>query len=506
MWNLIQLKDQIKYRMVEILFQAKDPVTIETLALETEVSTRSIKNYLAELKTMVKEFNGSVVTSKEGIMLHFPENIGIDSIQRHLLQNAPELMLLELIFRNDQVYSIELEDQLFISSSSLNRTIRTMKDALKEYGLSIEANPYRITGDEMQIRRFYSAYFLETYSITEWPFEEISLEHVNDMLDILLQEKDTLTELMDYHKFRIRFSLDIIRIRKGYSVEDLFLHQSSIEASYHKITEELTREIETKGYSIEETDLYARELALWYIYFSHGTFTHCRISDHEYSQRIASFEKIIQELSSLFSLPSFDCSGILMDLNRSLGLYSQNMIRKISKEYVLFRPRDYFLLNIYKTSFPFFYDAAESKLLAFCLEWEIQVDPHGLEHLMHILLSKWEDLTLILFERYNTCRVLVYSHLHYRHAENIVSSLYAYINRSMQIEIYHETSISEEALKKYNFDVLVATTTLSLRIPQKVQYLHYKIHGPFVQPLVKIIDEVIKVNKKKVHEDILSLL
>ncbi len=506
MWNLIQVKDQTKHQILRTLFQAKEPITIETLSKNTSSSMRSIKNYLLEIKNMVNGFDGFIETSKEGVMLHLPSNIGIDHFERYLLKNSSSFMLLELIFHNDHLNSTEISEKLFLSPSSLNRMIRSLKEALSEYGLSIEANPYRIVGEEALIRKFYSTYFQEAYSVSEWPFPDVSMDLINQLLDILLDFKDIHTDFMDYHKFRIQFVIDIIRSRKGYLLKNTYKDCRILTVSYRKISNEIHDKILTTEIDSEEALIYANQLAYWYIHYSTGIFEDRRKGVSEFSSRISAQESVITDLIELFDLPSFDCTSILMDLDSSLLLYKGIKDRKITKDYILFKPRDYFLIEIYKKSFFFFYEIAEVKMRMLCAERDIEINDDIIELLMHILLTKWKDLTLNLFERYSTCKILIYSHLNYRHAENIASSLHMNINRVIQIEIYNETSITSEKLSNYTFDVLVSTTTLSLDIPQKIQYLHYKSHGPFVQPVVHLIDEVIAENKHKIHDYALSII
>jgi len=506
MWNLIQVKDQTKYQIVKTLFQATEPITIETLSEGTSSSVRSIKNYLIELKKMANEFNGFIETSNEGIMLHLPSNIGIDYFERSLIKNSPGFMLLELIFHNDQMNSAELVDKLFLSTSSLNRVIRTLKETLSDYGLSIEANPYRITGEEFLIRKFYSAYFLEAYSVTEWPFPDVSQSLVNRLLDIFLDNKEIQTDFMDYHKFRIQFALDIIRTRKGYLAKYPELDCRILASSHKAISNEFQGKIVTTVIGSNESLFYANQLAYWYSNYCSKIFEKRRERISEFNSRISVEEKVITDLIEIFDLPAFDYTSILMDWDSSFHFYKRSKTRKIAKDYILFKPRDYFLIKIFKNSFSFFYEVAEEKMKRLCVERKIEITDDIIESLMHIMLTKWKDLTLNLFERYSTCKILVYSHLNYRHAENIANSLYKNINRVIQIEIYDETSITKEKLSNYTFDVLITSTTLSLEIPQKIQYLYFKIHGPFVQPVVLLIDEVISENKRRIRNHAISMM
>ncbi|HCW72465.1 MAG TPA: hypothetical protein DHM90_00320, partial [Clostridiaceae bacterium] len=382
----------------------------------------------------------------------------------------------------------------------------SLKEMLSSYGLSIEANPYRITGEEILIRRFYSSYFLEAYSSSEWPFEDISESNINKLLDVFLSSNDIGKIFYDYSVFRIHFAVDFIRNRKGYSVRAEHLPFQEFAGQHSRISSELRQKICDTGVKSEDTQLYADQLAYWNIYYSPQFFEGYLKENPEFARRVASIEKAVNELINIFDLPAFDYTGILKDLDTYLELYIRTSSKKIAKDYILFKPRDYYLIEIFKNSFFFFYEPAEEKMKSLCMERDIKTNDQLIESMMHILLTKWKDLTSILFKKFSISRVLVYSHLNYTHAENIVSSLHTNTNRVMDIEIYKETSISEKQLSKYSFDILVSTTSLSLDIPQKIQYLHYKIHGPFVQPLVRLIDEIISDNKRKIHKHVLSLI
>ncbi|WP_312650505.1 helix-turn-helix domain-containing protein [Proteiniclasticum sp.] len=505
MWELIQVKDQIKYKIIKNLFQAKKPVTIETLSIETSSSQRSIKNYLSELKSTVTSLGGSIETSNDGIQLHLPSNIGLDLFERQMFKNTPGLVLLELIFHNNHLCSTDLIDMLFLSSSTFNRLIRSLKEILSSYGLSIDPNPYRITGEEILIRRFYSSYFQEAYSSSEWPFEEISENNANKLLHVFLSSSDIGETFYEYSLFRMHFTVNFIRNKKGYSVMDEQFPFHNIKVQHSRISSELKLIICNAGVDSEDTQLYADQMAYWNIYYSPAFFKVYLSENPHYGRRISSIEKPINELADIFDLPAFDKTNILKDLDTYLELYCRNPNRIIAKDYILFKPRDYYLIEIFKCSYFFFYEEAEEKMKSICIERDLEPCDQLIESMMHILLTKWEDLTATLFKKFSICKVLVYSHLNYTHAENIVSSLHANTNRVMDIEIYKGSSISEKQLSKYSFDILVSSTTLSLDIPQKIQYLHYKIHGPFVQPLVLLIDEIVTENKRNIHTYIRSL-
>lgn len=504
MWNLIEIKEQAKYRMIEILFQASDPITIETLAEESHSSARSIKNYLVELRKMISSINGRIETSNEGVLLHLPSHVGIDHFQRQLIRSTPAFMLLEHFFTSSPSCSSSLSEKFYISPSTLNRMLRMMKEALEEYGLTIEANPYRLAGDELIIQKFYSAYFQEAYAADQWPFKDISEDMVTDLLEIFYGFRDIDKDFMDYHKFKIRLTVDLLRSRKGFLAQVSPPLESSSSDRGKDTFQKLRREIETLNLTEEDATLFSHRLNAWYLRYSRDHFQRRNVTEDAFHCIVAQTEKIITDLSRYYDLPAFDHTPILMEVSYYIEQCKTLHSSQSIDSHFLFRPRDHFIIDIYEHSFFFFHDVLVHKLETLLEEQGIPYSQTMFENLIHVFLTKWENLTELLFDQYRTCRILLYSHISINHARNMARSLLKNINRSITIEIYEEPLLTEKHLSEYTFDLLVSSTTLSLAIPQRIQYLHYKVFGPYVQPIVHQIDEVVAEHTSKIRETILE--
>src|SRR5699024_1799747 len=98
MWNLISLKEQSKIKMLEMFYETNEPITINTLSERTNTSTRSIKNYLEELKETMSEIGGDFESSSEGVNFKIPIHIGIDYFQKQLIRESIGFKLLEKVF------------------------------------------------------------------------------------------------------------------------------------------------------------------------------------------------------------------------------------------------------------------------------------------------------------------------------------------------------------------------------------------------------------------------
>lgn len=149
MWNLVPIKEQNKLKIIDTLLGTSEPITMDKLAKSTGSSVRSIKYYVQELKDTVKEVGGEMITSTNGVELNLPTNIGIDHFQRKIFHETSAFILLEKILFDETLTSKEMEEELFISSSSLSRLVKRIQASVEKYGIQLETGPYRMVGDEL---------------------------------------------------------------------------------------------------------------------------------------------------------------------------------------------------------------------------------------------------------------------------------------------------------------------------------------------------------------------
>ena len=98
-WQLVSPKDQRIYKIIELLFDSDQTVTINTIAKETNSSIRTIKYDLTDLKRILSAYDCCLTSSPSGIRMELPAHIGIDVFQRSIFKTSPAaFQLLELIF------------------------------------------------------------------------------------------------------------------------------------------------------------------------------------------------------------------------------------------------------------------------------------------------------------------------------------------------------------------------------------------------------------------------
>lgn len=501
MWNLIPLKEQSKFKMMEIFFDTNEPITINTLSELTDTSARSVKNYLEELKGTMNKIGGKFESSSEGVNFRIPINIGIDFFQKKLLREALGFKFLEKVFFDETLTNHELINELYISQSTLNRLAKIIDEELQPHGLRLETSPYKVVGDEQLIRSFYTTYFVEAYSANEWPFEILKKEIIDDMFPSAVDYYESTSEVMNYTFFKFRFAVGLIRNLQGYSVENTFLDNECLADRYKKLTNEIEDNIGYLSFeSSEEKDYYVSELVINKLLISKQVL-HDRLKhDIELKNQLEEIERMIHFLSDNFELPVQDMTNLTVEINNDLSFFSKSVGKIQPKQYILYPPRDYLLVDLYQRAYPTFYDLVKYYMLFLCKNRDFVPNEETLKYLIYSLISKWKDLTKYLFNRYNAATLKVYSHLSLRHAENIAESLISDLPGAVKVSILREPFLNEEIISKYDFDILVSTETLFLDIEQPIVYL-YKSRSSFQYDyLYKQIKEIAEQKEKSLRD------
>ncbi|EXJ23360.1 M protein trans-acting positive regulator (Mga) [Alkalibacterium sp. AK22] len=496
MWELISSKEQKQYQIIEHLYYAEETQTIEDLTKITGASRRSTVDDLKEVRKHVEAAGGVLHTNNDGLEIRLPRHYCIDYFQNQLIQRALGFNLLELLFFHTKLSAKQLEDRLYLSTSSLNRRVQAANSAMREFGLSIQTNPYTIQGDEYLIRRFFTTYFIEAYGYEYWPFESVDFEEVSAIMDSLTALSSIKFETVNFHRFKVFTAVSLIRERKGFDIYNSKLNESPIDTSeLLKVTKHVDRWLSTlhlpKDKHAEYTKLYT-----YYMFYYFKSYTDKPLSF--FNQHAAlKFMEDLEKIASNFQLPKIDFSQLSEKIDEMLFNYSKIPYKRALDNYLLFPSRDLSLVGFYKWNYPLFYDQLNQVLKTMYLDYELSEQNVNVQTLLSTVLNRWDQLTLHLYENYSVCRLLVYSPISLRHANNLASMLRSKLERACTVEVFSGTRLTKKQLSSYEFDILVTATTPKINISQPVIAMHRKLSGHHMAPLVKEIDRIMDMNRSK---------
>lgn len=502
MWDLIPSKVKRKYQMIECLFMAGKPLTISELAGHTGSSLRIIKYDLEELREELQKINGTVHTSKDGVQLLLPPGIGLDYFQHGVYDQSLGLSFLEKIFFDEMLGSEEMMAELYISSS-LHRLVQTLEVALEKYGLTLLSNPYRISGHEMLIRNFYTAYFTERYTLDDWPFKNVNRRFLKTLIQIGYNYFETPEAVRDHHLNHFMTGVDLCRGMNGHASPNAY----EVTSEWRDIQYELFLQLvgdTPKIFAIPDTDLrvYFNELIDWELFMSVPYLFERMESNLTLRQNIQEIQEAIIHLSNVFELPLTNNYYMVMQLNTAIDTYGLFPAGKIGKKYVLFPGVIYSVNHTLQSSVPLFYEYAGTVLQKICENRNVVLVDDDLDYLLSILLTRWPDLAESFLAKFYGGRILVASHKNVQHGKLIANWLRMEMSQYFTIEVFHGDTINEEMVRWHQFDLLVTTKSLALDIPQPILYISEEIRQVRVDMLRKMFTDISENRRTKYLQEV----
>lgn len=166
--RVIQMvKEDVKRKVIGILLGSEQPVTLSRLAALTGVSSKTVRNYLAEIEQsgilgslrLIKKPSVGVclvgpAVDRAELQNRIPEPK--DLVYSELSPEARRYYILKTLFKNRYTYTIQLlADDLYVSKSTVVQDLTCVQQWLEKRGLKLQRKPNRglwIEGDEYIFR------------------------------------------------------------------------------------------------------------------------------------------------------------------------------------------------------------------------------------------------------------------------------------------------------------------------------------------------------------------
>lgn len=195
---------------------------IEYLSEISVASKSDTKEFLGidlpSLIRIVNDINDSsnainILQEKNHLKLAFSSEHNITSVYAEILSSDYSFTVLETLFHRNFTSYEALAEYVFISRSSLIRTIKKINTTLAPFDIGIKSNPLRIVGSETNIIQFFSIYFLEKYNSSLFPMEEQFYFHIKTLLTNFETLSFKKLHFSDIKRFSITIYVRYIRER-----------------------------------------------------------------------------------------------------------------------------------------------------------------------------------------------------------------------------------------------------------------------------------------------------
>lgn len=253
------MMQQITKRQIQVLLQFlenPEPITTKELASQRNVSVRTIKYDLDDIRLWLQERNHDLTSKRsQGVWLELSDSeriklkselMEVDRLELFADQTLRlDRLSIQLMLTNQAITSYELAERLTVSKDTILNDLDSLEKQLNSLGLKLERLPrkgFLITGSEHQVRLLIEEVFqkdltdydiykimdlllqsekqdgYELYSAKGTAFQEVFNQVLADMRQLLKQIDTAELNYSELLNMLIRVAIATVRLQNEYTI------------------------------------------------------------------------------------------------------------------------------------------------------------------------------------------------------------------------------------------------------------------------------------------------
>lgn len=212
MINLLSTRHNQYFTIGKITFENKQKKTFLCERLGITMNT---------LEVIIEDFNRlfspiELESKNQIVTLKIPDYLSYDYFISRVFSTSLEYQILESIFFNNTFTYDQLAEKLFVSRSSLIRSIKFINEEILKFDFFIDTKPLKIVGNERNVRFFFITYFKDKYGLSSLPFDIDEMEAIKKFYQIGSNLKGLQQSVQDQNNFMLFCMVALYRERLGY--------------------------------------------------------------------------------------------------------------------------------------------------------------------------------------------------------------------------------------------------------------------------------------------------
>ncbi|MHC5249617.1 helix-turn-helix domain-containing protein [Enterococcus sp. LJL90] len=241
--------------LLNLLFTTYQRVSLDALSRQLNTSNKTIISDLDYFQENWPDVLVIDLNSKTGLRVVENGNQTVQTIYGDILKKSLEFQLLQGIFFEPGENSKYWEDRLFISNSSLYRMGVRLSRKLRDFGIILEKNPFKLKGsNEAQLRLFFQNYFLEAYGFREWPFP-FDQQKISKVLKLFNKEFKLNLNNVELYEGCFTACVALIRIQQGKLIDSKKNLKQLQNFQANQLLEYCLKQLEQKSEKISAAEL-----------------------------------------------------------------------------------------------------------------------------------------------------------------------------------------------------------------------------------------------------------
>ena len=443
-----------RLRLVEYLSNQIHPVTYRQLTKKFKTNRRAVYEDLNYLKGKYPDMR--IYTTSDTVMLYLPHGYRIDYFYNLMTRESTAFALLDALFHQASYDRQELIDELDISQSTLYRIAQQLNsDLLERFNIALEITPVRLTGDEADIRAFYTQLYFEVFDALEWPFEPSEKE----VEELLLYFTNTFELELDFGRKRLWMTIAMVNLAR--TKQESFVNNSKDGvADYYvdRLSNEEHQDFVEKFYQTAGLDFNKSNIKqLFYPFLEQQYYLY--LADHEsndlqtkkFAESKSLLADFIDQFITKFPLELKNKDQLVLDLQQALVFeHHELFINTINVD------RGKKFNDRIKKVIPEAFAFAEENLAQFYHDWHGELNQNSLDYLIYTFFIKFEGLFDQLSHIKHSVKALVVTDTHLAHCKFIEEWFRYRVGRILEIQGEFSDRFSLETAADSDYDIIIS--------------------------------------------------
>lgn len=458
MLELLTKVNQRKFKLIKLLNDSHSYIDIGDLAAALDCKERNILEDVRDLSRPELSHIFNIETVSRKYKLHMKNNMSIDAFGHYIMNDSDCFSILEYIFFNNQLSAESLAENNHISLPTLYRLIARINNGLKNrFQLKFETNPCRLEGEEVEIRSFYLQYFVEKYPVSEWPFSNLDEEKMMAVFQKVTKSLNFTRQYSFLRTIKILLAVSHVRFNQGFRIAK---HSSRINKLQQIFSRSplIYNEFSAIFKDGAPPDMLNDNLAYVvtdYFYFNYEELLTYAQRDEYAARSFKHLSEMFNALSNTYDIPLVNKEDLIYNVHNS----TQMGLKNINIRYMLIDNKAA-LLKQCKNLFPEFYNDIVKQIKNYLLIMELKYNDYLLNHLIHNIFTRWENLLSYLYSRQRKINVHVVSSNDVYHARLMKTILEQEFQDELKVNILDPTDIDELLNINTEIDIFIANFTI----------------------------------------------
>ncbi|WP_314349351.1 M protein trans-acting positive regulator PRD domain-containing protein [Granulicatella elegans] len=452
---LLSSKEKRQLKLMEYLMSSRNWTHIKILSEKFMCTERILKQDIAELREAFPHID--IQSSTNGIKAYFTKETSLQDIYRYFFSNSQNYSLLEYMFFHEGETITEISNAFYTTPANLYRIVNKLeKDIQTKYNFNIQLSPISITGNEIDIRYFFTQYFSERYYFLEWPFSDFSEEDLDKFAKYFYEPTNYPMTFATFHMYKWMVMIGIYRVRNKHYVpipDNFFEEIFPPFAQLPDIEEKLV--YFSEKFQLSLTPEVLAQIFLSFIqdaiFLSPEEF-YASLEKDEYAKNSCQLlDEMLLKLEFKLNIHFHNRNELIWYMHNTVHLERQETFT----DPLLFDQKQITIRN-FKTHFSTSFEIMKEEILNYLQVMNRSHTPEHIEHLIYTLFTHGEDTAIQLLLNRPQIKVVVISNFDHAHAITLMNILSYYCNNRFIFENWTDIHLSSEILNQSDYDIIVS--------------------------------------------------